>query len=88
MAPGDLVAAAFVLRRDRRAGLFIDQLLAQAIAGGLVDLPECDALGRGARRMQCNRTGDQGKFEIAFPEGTHDQLLWFSVYASGAVCKG
>ncbi len=45
MAPGDLVAAASILRRDRRAGFFIDQLLAQAIAGGLIDLPERDALG-------------------------------------------
>ena len=33
LALGDLVAAAFVLRGDRLAGLFIDELLAQAIAG-------------------------------------------------------
>jgi hypothetical protein len=84
-SPGDLVAAASVLRRDRHAGFFIDQLLAQAMAGGLVNLPECDALGRRARRMQRNRIGDQSKFEIAFPVGTHDQLLW--VYACDAVCK-
>jgi hypothetical protein len=32
-------------RGDRLAGLFIDELLAQAIAGGLVDLPDGDALG-------------------------------------------
>src|SRR6516225_10334529 len=44
VALGHLVAAAFVLGGDRLAGLFIDELLAQAIAGGLVDLPQRDAL--------------------------------------------
>jgi hypothetical protein len=52
-------------------------LLAQAIAGGLVDLPQRDALGTRAGRMERNRTGDQGQFEIAFPVGTHNQLPWF-----------
>jgi hypothetical protein len=33
------------------AGLFINELLAQAIAGGLVDLPKRDALSGRARRM-------------------------------------
>jgi hypothetical protein len=50
-SPGNLVAAGFVFGADRRAGLFIDELLAQAIAGSPVDLPEFDALGRRARRM-------------------------------------
>ena len=45
LALGDLVAAALVLGSNRLAGLFIDELLAQAIAGGLIDLPECNALG-------------------------------------------
>jgi hypothetical protein len=40
-----------VFGANRRAGLFIDELLTQAIAGGLVDLPESDALGRRTRRM-------------------------------------
>ena len=62
---GDLVATASVFRCDRRAGLFIDKLLAQAIAGGLVDLPEGDALGTRAGGMERNRTGDQSQFEIA-----------------------
>src|SRR5215471_9535983 len=88
VALGHLVAAAFVLGGDRLAGLFIDELLAQAIAGGLVDLPEGDALGTRAGRMERNRTGDQSQFEIAFPVGTHNQLLWFSVYACEAVCRG
>jgi hypothetical protein len=76
-SPGELVAAASVLRGNHHAGFFVDQLLAQAIAGGLVNLPERDALGRRARCMQRNWTGDQGKFEISFPVGTHDQLLCF-----------
>ena len=58
LALGDLVVAAFVLGGNRLAGLFIDELLAQAIAGGLVDLPKRDALSGRARRMQRNRTGD------------------------------
>jgi hypothetical protein len=61
--------------------------MAQAIAGGLADLSECDALGGRARRMQRDRTGDQRKFEIAFPVGTHSQLLLLRVYACEAVCK-
>src|SRR5262245_8450969 len=77
LALGHLVAAAFVRGGDRLAGLFIDELLAQAIAGGLVDLSEGDALGTRAGRMERNRTGDQSQFEIAFPVGTHNQLLWF-----------
>jgi hypothetical protein len=32
-------------RSNRLAGFLIDELLAQPIAGGLVDLPEGDALG-------------------------------------------
>ena len=87
LTPVDLVAAASVLRGDWRAGLLIDELLAQAIAGGLVDLPEGDALGGRARRMQRNRTGDQGKFEVAFPVRTHNQLLSLRVYACEAGCK-
>src|SRR6516164_5839619 len=88
LALGHLVAAAFVLGGGRLAGLFIDELLAQAIAGDLVDLPEGDALGTRAGRMERNRTGDQSQFEIAFPVGTHNQLLWFSVYVCAAICRG
>ena len=56
VALGQLEAAAFVLGGNRLAGLFIDELLAQAIAGGLVDLPQRDALGTRAGRMERNRT--------------------------------
>jgi hypothetical protein len=37
----------------------------------LVDLPECDALGRRAGGMKRNAARDQAQFEIAFPIGTH-----------------
>src|SRR5262249_33984891 len=87
LALGDLIAAAFIFGGDRFAGLLIDELLAQAIAGRLADLPECDALGGRARRMQRNRTGDQGKFEVAFPVRTHNQLLSLRVYAYEAGYK-
>jgi hypothetical protein len=43
---------------------------------------------RRARRMQRNRTGDQGKFEVAFPVRTHDQLLLLRGYACEEVCNG
>jgi hypothetical protein len=62
---GDLVAAAFGFRGDWLAGFFINEVLAQAIAGSLVDLPKCDALSRRASRMQRNRTGDESEFELS-----------------------
>src|SRR6516164_11864545 len=71
LALGYFVAAAFVFRGDRLAGLFINELLAQPVASRLVDLPEGDALGRRAGRMQRNRTGDQRQLEIAFPVRMH-----------------
>ncbi len=37
--------------------------------------------------MQRNRTGDQGKFEVAFPVRTHNQLLSLRVYACEVGCK-
>jgi hypothetical protein len=49
LALGDLVAAALVLGGDRLAGFLVDELLAQAIAGRLVDLAEGNPL-RGRRR--------------------------------------
>jgi hypothetical protein len=53
---GDLVAAALVLGVDGLAGFLVDELLTQPVAGGLVDLPECDALCRRAGGMQCDRS--------------------------------
>ena len=40
----DLVTPPLVGGLDRLARLFVDQLLAQAVAGSLVDLPEGDPL--------------------------------------------
>ena len=42
---GDFVTTAFVFRTDRLTGFFINELLAQPIAGGFVDLLEGNALG-------------------------------------------
>ena len=41
-----LVAAAFVLVADRLARDLVDKLLAEAVAGLLVDLPKRDTLSR------------------------------------------
>src|SRR6202022_2223182 len=78
LALGQLVAPALVLRADRLARLFIDELLAQTIAGDLVDLAKSDALSRRGCGMQGDRAGDEGKLEVAFPKSTHNQLLWGS----------
>ena len=77
VALADLVAAALVLGSHRLAGFLIDELLAKSIAGGLVDLPESDALQARARRMQRDRARDQCQFEIAFPVRTHGVTRWF-----------
>jgi len=79
VAFADLVAAALVLGSHRLAGLLIDELLAKPIAGGLVDLPESNALHARARRMQRDRARDQCQFEIAFPVRTHGLTRWFGV---------
>jgi hypothetical protein len=65
LALGHLVTTGFVLGSDRLAGLFIDELLAQAIAGGLVDLSEGDALGRRAGRMERRNSGFDDRFRMA-----------------------
>src|SRR6516225_2450586 len=63
----DFVAPALVLGRDRLARLLIHQLLAQAVAGLLVDLPKRDALGRRGGGTDRDRTRDERKLEIALP---------------------
>src|SRR5438105_5945838 len=30
--------------------------------------------------MQSDRAGNERQFEVAFPIGTHNQLLWFGIY--------
>src|SRR5205823_2941314 len=65
LALGDLVAARLLLGQNRLAGFLVDQLLTQAMAGRLVDLPERDTLRRRAGGMQRDWTRDQRQFEIA-----------------------
>jgi hypothetical protein len=48
----DCASASETVLLDRLAGLFIDELLAQAVAGGFVDLAECDPLGGRGGRME------------------------------------
>ena len=66
----DLVAADLVGRVDHLARLVVDQLLAQAVAGLLVDLPERHPLGARGRREHRHRARDQRELEVAFPIGT------------------
>jgi hypothetical protein len=66
----DLVAAPFIVRLDRVARSFVDQLLTKAIAGFLVDLPEGDPVARRGRRVKRDRARDEGKLEITLPVGT------------------
>ena len=70
----DLVAAPLVGGVHRLARLLIDQLLAQAIAGFLVDLAERDALGRCGGRIHRNRAGNQRELQVPLPIRTrrHD----------------
>ena len=63
----DLVASALVFGLDRLARLFIDELLAQPIAGLFVDLPKRDALGRRSRGTKRNGTRDERELEITLP---------------------
>jgi hypothetical protein len=62
-----LVAPAFVLALNRLSRDLIYKLLPQSVAGLLVYLPERDALARRRRRVQSNRTRNQGKLEVALP---------------------
>ena len=74
----DFVAPPFIVRIDRLARFFVDQLLAKAIACLLVDLPKGDSLTRRRRCVERNRTRNERKFEIAFPVGArrgHRELL-------------
>src|SRR5439155_23693091 len=63
----DFVTPALILGLDRLARLFVDQLLTQAIAGLLVDLPKRDALGRRGGGTESDRTRDERELEIALP---------------------
>src|SRR5207248_1735430 len=66
----DLVALGLVVSFHGLAGLIIDQLLAQAVAGFLVDLPERDPFRRGRRGTQGDGTRNEGELQIALPVRT------------------
>ena len=53
---GNLVSAHLLLGQNRLAGFLVDQLLAQAMARRLVDLPERDPLRRRGGGMKRDRT--------------------------------
>ena len=66
-ALGQLIAPALVVLVDDPPGLFVDHLLAQAVAGLLVDLVEPGLVRLAGGRIERHRTGDEGELEIAFP---------------------
>ena len=77
-ALGVFVAAPLVGSLNRLARHLVDELLAQPVAGLLVDLAEGDALGTAGRGMQRDRARDERELEIALPIRTrrHDKLRW------------
>ena len=87
LALGHLVAAAFVLGGDRLAA-------SSSMSCWRRRLPVALLICRKAMRSALEQAPwsaidrDHSRLEIAFPVGTHNQLLWFSVYACEAVCRG
>ena len=74
---GVLVAAALILALDRFARDLVDQLLAQPVAGLLVDLAERDPLVARCAGVEGDRTGDERELEVALPirtRGSHGYL--------------
>ena len=78
-ALGIFIAPALVFGADGLLRHFIDELLAQPVAGLLVDLPERYPLRRRSRRVERNRARNERELKIALPIGTsgcsHDELL-------------
>ena len=72
------VSAALVGRLDRLAGDVVDELLAQPIAGLLVELAERHPLAGGRGGIDRDRAGNEGQLDVALPVGTssrHAKLL-------------
>ena len=67
LALGQLVAPALVVLVDDPPGLFVDHLLAQAVAGLAVDLVEAGLLGLAGGRIERDRAGHERELEVAFP---------------------
>jgi len=66
---GEFVAAAFVLRINDPAALFVDHLLPQTMAGLGIDLVEVRLFRLRGGREKLDRAGDERKTQIAFPVG-------------------
>ena len=70
LAFADLVAPSLLGALDRFAGLLIDKLLAQPVAGLAVDLAKRNPFRSRTRGMKRYGAGDEGELEIAFPVWT------------------
>ena len=68
-ALGDLIAAALVILVDGFAGLLIDHLLTQPMAGAPADLVEMGFFDLTRCRIEGDRAGDEGELKIALPVG-------------------
>ena len=64
-----LIAAALLVALDDVAGLGVDHLLLQPVAGLLVDHVEAGLFGRRRRRIERDRAGHERKLQGAFPIG-------------------
>ena len=65
----ELIAAGLLVALDHVAGLGVDHLLLQPVAGLLVDHVEAGLFGRRRRRIDRDRAGHERKFQGAFPIG-------------------
>src|SRR5436305_13088283 len=77
------VAAPLLVALDDVAGLGVDHLLLQAVAGLLVDHMEARLLDAGGGRIQHDRAGHEGKLEGAFPIGAGGHRILQLVGDSG-----
>jgi hypothetical protein len=65
----DLIAATLILGFDRLPRYVVNKLLAEAVAGRLVDLAERHPLARCRRGVEGDGTGNERELQIALPIG-------------------
>jgi hypothetical protein len=87
LALGQFVAASLMLAIHHAAGLLIDHLLAQAVAGLAVYLVETCLFGLAGGREQRHGTRDQGQLQISLPVGTTHRHRSASTPAQGTVLE-
>src|SRR5262249_27747840 len=87
LALGDLITLADVVLLDRVAGLAVDQLLPEAVAGLLVDAGERHPLRARCRRLKRRRARGERKPEGPLPIGArgHAGLLVYAKLGRRAV---